>query len=283
MKKIYFFCDLDNTLQINGELNTNILDIVHAFPNSEFIINSGRDIYTIKNFLDYHDISYTYIIGLNGNQIYYKNNVTYMSPINSGDIKALSEYCLSENIIMSFISRNKKYHLTDSYNLCLTESKRKKYINADFFLFACNLYLNFFENSERVLPQNLNDVYKVIAYRANIDSIPEIHIPHCDRYINDYEVEIVPKNIDKGTGIEKVLLQEKEDREEICVVVFGDSENDLSMFNTANLKIASSSAIPIVLEHCDNILGIDNKKNSKFDKKIKNSKEIVYKLKNLGY
>nr|WP_233186282.1 Cof-type HAD-IIB family hydrolase [Thermotoga sp. KOL6] len=62
-------------------------------------------------------------------------------------------------------------------------------------------------------------------------------------------LEIVPKDVDKGKALN--FLREKMGWQKEEIVVFGDNENDLFMFEEAGLKVAMGNAIDKVKEAAD--------------------------------
>ncbi|AAD35735.1 HAD family hydrolase [Thermotoga maritima MSB8] len=62
-------------------------------------------------------------------------------------------------------------------------------------------------------------------------------------------LEIVPKNVDKGKALR--FLRERMNWKKEEIVVFGDNENDLFMFEEAGLRVAMENAIEKVKEASD--------------------------------
>nr|WP_233185652.1 Cof-type HAD-IIB family hydrolase [Thermotoga sp. SG1] len=62
-------------------------------------------------------------------------------------------------------------------------------------------------------------------------------------------LEIVPKNVDKGKALR--FLRERMNWKKEEIVVFGDNENDLFMFEEAGLRVAMGNAIEKVKEASD--------------------------------
>ena len=62
-------------------------------------------------------------------------------------------------------------------------------------------------------------------------------------------LEIVPENVDKGKALR--FLREKMGWKKEEIVVFGDNENDLFMFEEAGLRVAMGNAIEKVKEASD--------------------------------
>ncbi len=62
-------------------------------------------------------------------------------------------------------------------------------------------------------------------------------------------IEIMPKGVCKGVGLEKLMNQQGWTKEEI--VVFGDGENDLSMFPYSNYSVAMGQSEDFVKKKAD--------------------------------
>lgn len=158
----------------------------------------------------------------------------------------------SESIRLSKIDYRKEhgfpedYPLTGGHREWITDN-RSGYPNQVFanslhdFPDACNkLCLTHF-------PERINEVFDEIK----------------KQYEDSYEivrtsprwVEISPKGISKGNTLTELMKQHDIKREE--VLVFGDGENDLSMFVCAGMAIAMGNAMDIVKEAADGVT-LDN-------------------------
>lgn len=158
----------------------------------------------------------------------------------------------SESIRLSKIDYRKEhgfpedYPLTGGHREWVTDN-RAGYPNQVFannlndFPDACNkLCLTHF-------PERINEVFDEIKNRYN-DSY-EI-VKTSPRW-----VEISPKGISKGNTLTELMKQYGIKKEE--VLVFGDGENDLSMFTCSGIAIAMGNAMEIVKNAADGVT-LDN-------------------------
>jgi len=94
-----------------------------------------------------------------------------------------------------------------------------------------------------------------------------VHVPvketdPCDRYLRnlfseklfivrsgEYFFDFLNKDVNKGKALKEIMDMLNLKKEE--VVVFGDSHNDLSMFDVAGLKIAVKNSYPEVIKKAD--------------------------------
>lgn len=81
------------------------------------------------------------------------------------------------------------------------------------------------------------------------------HLPALRAALRDYELlmvgdawlEIMPKEVSKGNALAKIAKENGFTMDE--VMVFGDAENDLSMFKMAKYPVAMGNAMDVVKEH----------------------------------
>lgn len=66
-------------------------------------------------------------------------------------------------------------------------------------------------------------------------------------------VEIIPRNSDKGTGA--LILAKRHGIAPEDIIAFGDGENDLKLIKTAGLGFAMDNATPLLKESADYVIG----------------------------
>ena len=95
-------------------------------------------------------------------------------------------------------------------------------------------------------PSARKDVEKVLC------RFPELEAAYTGLY-----VEVFAKGASKGTALSALAAHLGIRKEEIACI--GDGENDLSMFNTAGLKIAMGNSVPELKEKADFVTGSNNR------------------------
>ena len=114
---------------------------------------------------------------------------------------------------------------------------------------------------------NGEDVYMVEAYvpvkdRQFLDALRD----YCTiTWWHDTGTDIVPKGVDKATGIERFLKLHNLDKEQI--IAFGDAENDVSMLRYAGIGVAMGNAEQSVKEAADYVT--DTSDNDGIEKALK--------------
>lgn len=100
------------------------------------------------------------------------------------------------------------------------------------------------------------------------------NLPALRAALQDYEVlmvgdawmEIMPKGVSKGNALKRIAAENGFTMDN--VMVFGDAENDLSMFDMAGCSVAMGNAMPIVKEHASMIC--DDNEHDGIGKTIEN-------------
>ncbi len=123
------------------------------------------------------------------------------------------------------------------------------------------MYINFIDDRVREIQASVSSplppvkayeggsVYLFVAYGSQKQLTSLINVlPHCKMtHWNDCGVDIVSKSGGKAVGIAKILEYFSLKPEE--VMVFGDGENDIDMFQSAGLSVAMGNADPEVKKH----------------------------------
>ena len=72
----------------------------------------------------------------------------------------------------------------------------------------------------------------------------------------DYNIEVISKDSSKGASLASLSNLLKIDKKNVCAI--GDSGNDITMMNSAGVKLATSNANPKLKEICDKIICSNN-------------------------
>lgn len=75
----------------------------------------------------------------------------------------------------------------------------------------------------------------------------------CSIHLNIDRLDVLPRGLDKGTGLDGALAALG--NRNAHVVAIGDGENDLALFDRAQVALAVGNAVPIVKEAADEVLG----------------------------
>ncbi len=234
-----FYSDVDDTLMLDGEMSNELRAFLNKFDfeNHDFIPCSGRPthnlIYLFKEF------GVRYVIGFNGGEIYdMQNNMqVFESSIDQEYVKKITKSLNEENC--NYVLYNKETLLTDNIKneYALTESRlTKQNIIEDKKII----------NSIKILglkePNKINNVIEKMKLEFN-----DLEISKSKPFF----IEITNKGINKWSSIQrlnKIIGNKDED-----TYVFGDSNNDLSMFESNAKKIAVANANEQILSKADEI------------------------------
>lgn len=233
MKQYVFLIDADNTLFPVGA-NKIPKETLNAIKSARqkghiFVICTGRGLHDVRNIKGAKE--FDYIAALTGTEIYdikRKAIIQSPQPFNQDSVKRLVKYCA-----------DKGYGWT--YKTINSENSIFKFGKEALFS-AKNVSCRRFEHDllkDEILQMLVN--CKVGKKMANL--FPEF------RFINmpgDY-ADVLNKDVSKAKGVEffrKMLPKAK-------IVAVGDAENDVGMFEAADISIAMGNATKSVKEKAD--------------------------------
>ena len=251
MKQTVFFFDLDGTLIRNG---------FELFDETEYIITNlqkqGHLIFVCTgrgdNYVPYKISSLIDgMITLSGARCIYQNKVLFDKSIDKNIINNLLIHLKNKNINL-FIESN------DAIFAIINDSEKD-----DDEKFMIDLCKKTFVSSDKAINYLTNEkIYKMdIRYRYKKIIVDLLKKELKELKINDASegwLEISNKNISKGFAITELMHHLKIDVEKS--VCFGDSENDLSMFETCGLSIAMGNSLENVKIAADYITGNSTEK-----------------------
>lgn len=233
-----FYSDVDDTLMLKGNPSNYTDQFLKEDINKfHFIPCSGRPTSNLITVFSKYNISH--VIGFNGAQIYdLKNNeIIYENGFTLEEVEEITKLLENLNIDYILYDENKLYtnNLESQYinvekEITLLELKKiKTKIKSPKILGACS-------------PDNASD---------NIEKLrlifPNLEISKSKPYF----IEITKKGSTKGRAIYKlneILAQRMTD-----TYVFGDSDNDITMFELEANKIAVANANNNILQKSDQI------------------------------
>lgn len=246
------FFDIDGTLTNSNKVLT--LNTVNTLKKAkdmgiEIVLCSGRSNLYILNYANKLDANY--IISSNGSLIY--------------DIK--KDIKISTNTIEYECVKDIFNYASENKYACILTTFEKSYINN----FVDDSSIDY-KDIEVELINNIDDIkkkdiYQIIIKDTNYDKMVSLEkyintkkdvkvINYTFDYLNKvkdgyYFFDIVCNSVSKGNGIKMLLsyLNLKESN----AICFGDSVNDLDMFNVCGEKVAMGNAINDIKERADYI------------------------------
>lgn len=246
--------DLDETL-LNDQKHVSKADIdtISKLTDTKFVIATGRGFEAVQANLKeigQYNMSNQYLISFNGGVITEcKNNrILYSHLMPFSDVQKLFNIGLKYDVCIHI------YTLECCYAYRLFENEKNNLLDGSFNLKTFNnTNLDFFKDKKiaKVLfcKEDMNYLRKV---KEEMDLDEEYSISFSsNRYL-----EINPKGIDKGSGLNKLCEILNVDIKNTIAV--GDNLNDLSMIKTAGLGIGVKNSIEDIKKDCDVILDYTN-------------------------
>lgn len=232
--KIAFF-DLDGTLtNSNGEITQNTINALKILKNKgiKLVITTGRCYkYLLKFKLDLFD----YIICNNGACIIdlKSNKPIHEEVLSINHINDINNFCILNNYEIILNSFDKQYtinnkFINDSIYQIIVIVKTKK--DVDYLVNYINKI-------------NLNVTYISYSYYKQGES---------DKYTTNINL----KSTDKGNSI-KILLDYLNIKKE-NTICFGDNHNDLTMFNSCEIKVAMDNGLDMLKQKANFVTDSNN-------------------------
>lgn len=258
MEKKLIAIDIDGTLvndqkQIMPETKYQIQRL--AKEGHKIVLCSGRSISGLKDYLNELDLwgkEGEYAITFNG------GNVFDLGTMKSIDAKYLTaEQAIKADKLAHKLgvgdtlvaASQKSYTVNNQMNeQALTDIKDSKLIPVEVTNYD-------FLGNEKIQKCLWTDTPETITKK--VEEIPE-------EYFNEFQIvrsgpiflEFLPLNSSKGNAVKDLAEQVKIDRQN--VIVFGDEENDLSMFNFAGTAVAMRNARDEIKQYADRLSAADN-------------------------
>ncbi|MEA4874741.1 HAD family hydrolase [Anaerorhabdus sp.] len=240
--------DMDGSLLNNNkELPIDIFEVIQHCENQgiEFAIGSGRSYQTLSTMFSSVKDKISFICD-NGAYVVSKNKVLFSSPIPK-----------------------------DKVDFFIKEGRKDPHV----YTVLCTPTLSYFENSERIDSQSMEEILHYYPNCQNVDDLLEVDadvlkICYLDprgaenyiyqqlkpfngnpRVVHSAHVwvDIVNAEVNKGIGIEK--LQEEFNLTHAETVIFGDYLNDLEMFQQASTSFAPINAHDDIKKLATEIIG----------------------------
>ncbi|MGL4695095.1 HAD hydrolase family protein [Enterococcus larvae] len=260
----YVFCDLDDSLVIDGQLNEKILYLYNNLKKATWVINTGRSCTMAIQILSYLNFANVEIIGLNGNQLTTEKGILSLKMLEKETVNQVIDLCSESQSIINFYSSKYEYYLSfkDKIELCINHAKKNCFNEKDILVKALQHYVLHFENFLEYSEKKEIDTFKLTIIEAEKEMIQyckESEIGrHCELLFLNNSIELLPKGIDKGTGIKKYFELNKKKQEDYLIVAIGDAENDKAMFVQADVSVASQRSTKEIRDRGDFIIGKDS-------------------------
>lgn len=266
--------DCDGTiLDSQGYLPKPVIETFRALNNKgiHIIIATGRNDILAKDYLDELNINCP-VIGCNGATMvnFYTNTRYFINSMSKASLDKIFELCSIENIgVKAFTPdtcyTNNEILLKGGMGLIVKGYKKKLTYSIDYkYVEDMHSVSNLPNFIKAVVIEN--DIEKLLFLRDKINAqIPEVKSAQS----NWNCIDINSANVSKGNAVLEYAKLLKIKPEEI--IAFGDSENDISMLQSAGLGAAVENADDIVKTGANKIIeSNDNFGVAKFLKSIYN-------------
>lgn len=237
--KNFYFSDVDDTIISEVEMSEKLKKMFDIIKNKGdiFIPCSGRP--TDSMIKQFSPFVTNYVAGFNGAEIY--------------DLQA------GKYIFQSHIEKEDIERITSSLNE----------LGANFLVYENGVYSDNPENKYGLIEKktlkidikkytSVNRTPKVLGL-VDVKSMKEVKKKMTERFPDfniieskPYFLEIIKKGISKGAAIEYVMQREKLDKKQ--VYCFGDSGNDIAMFDLDVEKLAVGNAIEEIKKRATKII-----------------------------
>ncbi|MGL5042842.1 MAG: HAD-IIB family hydrolase [Culicoidibacterales bacterium] len=221
----YLFSDIDGTLYVREDVAKNDVNACHKFieTGGVFSLATGRTDLEIVNFAKQEKFPKPrFRISGNGAVVFDDEVLVFESQFSQKAKIFLKNYLathVDEFVIVEISTKDHIYFLMDPEEWVLNYKDDKFTINsdklADFDQLDFNIMKMYIEGNAKIITELINEI--TTKYDTEIEIFSDITA-----------VNLGPKSINKGTGINKILTKYGIKPEEIAVI--GDAANDIGMF-----------------------------------------------------
>lgn len=233
------FSDFDETMidyyGSNGTFSDYSIDVLkRAWDRGiKIVIVTGRPIVFfdgIFNLLDYVD----YIIASNGAEIYNvkEKKMIYYKEIDKNVFEQIFDYCKQNKICFLVNSGVKRYYYGESDNSSSFSVNNVDHINQVIFL--------------------LNNKREFEELKYFLIGIKEIKISNIVYNEDRCSIDINESGVSKGNSIQYLCDLLKVDNKD--TIAFGDSDNDISMFEVVGKSICVGNATDVIKQLVDEVI-----------------------------
>lgn len=224
MKNIIFF-DIDGTFV--SEIDAKPVESTIKAYNT--LVTNGHDVYlcTGRNKRDAEKIAYEYgidsFICSNGQYIQKQGGEYFTRYLSKSEKDLYSSELEKKGVTYGYMSNNGVFILEH------TKGDEEKAFDAPWMKYA-------YASTEQFY---LDDVTCLIIIDDDAEHYPVIKANNNMYFWSGTHFQVVPNDINKGIAIQEVLKSYQQD---ICVYAFGDEDNDIQMFEKADIAIAMGNA-----------------------------------------
>jgi len=243
-----FFCDVDETLVVNGEvpeMNKKAIERMRKEKNIKFVIATGRSLSLIEKIskdLNLYDKENEYSICGSGSLIYEnkKNKLLYAKQLKEDLFYKFYEFGKKFDVYIIFIGLDYNYYYKPSEE----EIKRREHEDSKYIILEDNFDLTKLLKGEDKILRICFGKENSFDYLLNMQKQIEENNDYKD-YINCFiganrYLEINPKGVDKGEAV-KWLCQYLNIKKENAMAI-GDSNNDISMIENVGFGCSVAGA-----------------------------------------
>ncbi len=236
-------CDLDGTLlNDKSEMSDYTISVLKKCKNEGIKVCFASGRYSEMMSIYSHQIDgVDYLISSNGALVQKQNNIIHKSIIHKDLVSMVLDYIFSNKMSFSMYSIDHIYINDDALT-----GRIKKYENLT-AEYGCNKKLAFSKIAgASEVPQD-EQIVKIVLYEQNEtkSNAYTIFISQNDKLHSESTgyglVGTFESNVSKKTALQKIMDNLGITSDNVCV--FGDFDNDLSMFSVATYKIAMENAI----------------------------------------
>lgn len=229
MKKV-FFIDIDETLLPLGDVGIskeNELAVKQLNTQYDVYIATGKSYPMAKAVLSFLNIDKC--ITSNGSYIQEQGKTIYSRPFLAEDIELVKKIVKqTEQLVLGGQGNSGSYILVNNLETDLAYIEK--------------IFTNLTVEIPKFVPDFPEDIYQLWLF-GELDQIEFQHEKFDTFRWHQYGMDIVYKNTSKAQAI-NYLLKTKYKDEEIKTYAFGDSLNDISMFELVDESIAMSTGHP---------------------------------------
>ncbi len=229
-----FYSDVDDTIALNSKISLDLKQYIKEMDDL-FIPCSGRPLISMKNM--FKDLNIKYLISFNGAQIYEFSTKKII-------FNELIPLELAKKVTKTLKSLEVDFLIYDEKNVYSTDIKNEySLVEAE----ICDVDIKPIKeviSTPKILGLcNPNKIDESISYIKN--KYPNLEVSKSKPFF----IEITLKGVTKGKAVLWLnnLLKIKEDK----VFCFGDSDNDISMFDLNINKIAVENANENIKKRAD--------------------------------
>lgn len=253
-----FFSDLDETLLVNHHVPSENLEAIERLKKTDtkFVVCTGRSyplvIDVLKELGTYHKAG-DYTICLNGGMIVENetDRILYYKGLAFGTAKTIVYQGVRHDLCMMIFTLDHCYLM----NATTAEIDRKKAQHAEFTVVEGDS-IDFLKGKDIAKVIYVDpDLDKLKAYASALN-LTDIDVTcSSGRYL-----EIIPKGVNKGTGIQWLANYLKIPMEKTMGI--GDSDNDYEMITTCHIGISTAGACDRLKQQSSYITTVDYDKGA---------------------